>query len=416
MKKKVFQFHLFDLLRSYETLFIVLLLVLSPALLHISDIITSVVQVQYIHLTAWLSSVWPRIIELSVPVGAFITNNREQANKFLGQVILNASFVIDSTKAQLLVAAEKAIICIAVGVVISLVLDWDMKRFDKVLCTSWHALPSIWSISSILFSCMTATRVGASAVVEVLNTIARIPSIIQSTLLYRLAFYLVGILSLAGTVRWVCRNVITMAASTAASYGPAGLRVVVSAAVTFLVVAVIWFFFTRRRRRIAAEQGVVNSVVLYVKRQLSEVHKGEPHPVEYFYEVIADAWRLPPSSYSFFSNTASVAAAATPLHLNSAATATATTPSEPFLRVAGVRWSLSLWKQVQREVEKDRRVQIVDVEVDGASRRWVNLSLAHVYSSHDSLVALPTHPPEGVGGCKQANLRRRAGYGLPATN
>jgi hypothetical protein len=147
------------------------------------------------------------------------------------------------------------------------------------------------------------------------------------------------------------------------------LKVIVSVAVTFLVVTVIWFFFNRRWRRIAAERDVVNSVVLYVKRQLSEVHKEEPHPVEYFYEAIADEWRLPTySSYSFSSVTA-------PLQ------STRSTPaSEPFLRVAGVQWSMSLWKQVQREVEKDRRVQVVDFEVDGATRRWVYISVAPLFS------------------------------------
>eukprot|EP01036_Dinobryon_divergens_P030435 gene30435-39678_t len=358
LKKGVVQFSLFDVFRSYETLFIVLLLILSPVLLHISDIITSIVQIQYIYLTAWLSSIWPRIMELSVPVETFITNARELANRFVDQTIINASYTIDSTKTQLLLATEKAIPCVAVGVVISLVLDWDMTRFDKVLKASWVALPSMWSIPPLVSFCMTAFKFCVSVVIETLQTIFRLPWIIQSTLQYRLAFYFVGVFSLALTVRWVCHNVITAAASTAASYGPAGLKVIVSAAVTFLVVTVIWFLFNRRRRRIAAERDVVNSVVLYVKHQLSEVHKGEPHPVEYFYEDIADKWRQPTySSYSFSSAT-------TPLHSTHS-----TSASEPFLRVPGVQWSLGLWKQVQREVEKDRRVLVVDVEVDGASRR-----------------------------------------------
>jgi hypothetical protein len=365
----VVQFSLFDFFRSYETLFIVLLLALSPVLLHISDIITSVVQIQYIYLTTFLSAIQPRIMELSVPIDTFITNARELANRFVEQTILNASYTIDSTQTLLLLAAEKAIPCVAVGVVISLVLDWNMTRFDKVLNASWVVLPSMWSISHLASFCITAFKGCASAVMEALRTIYRLPWIIQSTSQYRLAFYFVGVFSLALTVRWVCRNVITVAASTAASYGPAGLKVIVSVAVTFLVVTVIWFFFNRRWRRIAAERDVVNSVVLYVKRQLSEVHKEEPHPVEYFYEAIADEWRLPTySSYSFSSVTA-------PLQ------STRSTPaSEPFLRVAGVQWSMSLWKQVQREVEKDRRVQVVDFEVDGATRRWVYISVAPLFS------------------------------------
>jgi hypothetical protein len=362
IKNKTFRFYLFDLFSSYDALFIILVLISSPVLLQVFDMISSLVQSQYDQSAAWLSVVWPRVIELLLPVEACITIARELTNRFVERAALHFEYLTASTEAQLLLTADNAVVCIVAGVAISLVLDWDTNRIDKALLNTWDALPSPRFIPSVLLYCMSAVRACAAAVVEILWAISRLPWIVQSNLLYRLAVYFVAIFSLAVAARWICRHMISMAASTAASYGPAGLRVVVSMGFTFLAIMVVGFLYSRRRRRILAEQEVVNSVVLYVKRQLSEVHKGEPYPVEYFYEAIADEWRLPTSSpFSVFSTSAP---SVTPLPSSSLVA-----PSEPFLRTAGVKWSASLWKQVKKEVEKDRRVLTVDIEVDGSTQR-----------------------------------------------
>mmetsp|Transcript_26923 Transcript_26923/g.38413 ORF Transcript_26923/g.38413 Transcript_26923/m.38413 type:complete len:653 (+) Transcript_26923:42-2000(+) len=348
-----------------EKILITVLALLSPLLLYFSDYIFEL-GMQNLQKFVIISTIYySNTIQVISPYYNIFIAAYSSFSSSGQQSIHHIQFIIHDFFIQIL-AIDQIILCLLVGTLLSYTIDFNIKQSDSIVLKHMPFL-STFRISSLFAFLRRRFHFLRMKIVQIIqksqllwiafNGMVKNSSKWSDSMVLRVAVYVCMLYGMAASIRLLLRSVVTVTVSTLSTYGPKAAAAVGLAAVGYCSVWAIWVWWTRAARQRVLQQVAAERLAVFVKQLLLTTYLGDPHPVEHIYEAVVDAMKM-----------SATLPIASPSVVNSSSC------SGGGIEV-GMKMSPSLWRLVEAEVQRDSRVQTVDVYKFGCIRRcWFILA------------------------------------------